>query len=149
MYSAVSIANKYVDLSIKEKLTISNMKLQKLIYIANGVCLAKNDEPLIIEQIEVWPYGPVIRSVYNTYKIFGNSNISPKFFGSFDLGEDLDNKAMLAFQDAWNIGKDISAIKLSNWTHNPDSPWTKAKSENLFTIPDEYMQNYFKKFLEL
>jgi uncharacterized phage-associated protein len=145
MYDAVLIANKFVELSIKENNLLTNMKLQKLVYIANGVSLAVNDEPLIIQQVEVWPYGPVISSVYHTYKGFGNTKI---LLPQPVLGiTDLDNNAKIVFNDAWKIGGDISAIRLSNWTHNRDSPWSRARMEKLEYIPDEYMKEYFTKFL--
>jgi uncharacterized phage-associated protein len=145
MHDAVSIANIFVDMSIKEGNPLTNMKLQKLVYIANGVSLAINDAPLIIEHIEVWPYGPVIPSVYHIYKAFGNSTIKIVY----PLGDipDLEASAKKSVLDAWEIGSKISATRLSNWTHNADSPWTKAKAENKNYIPDEYMRDYFRGFL--
>ncbi len=145
MYDAVSIANLFVDMSIKEDNLLTNMKLQKLIYIANGVSLAVNNEPLIIEHVEVWPYGPVIPSVYHTYKAFGNSSI--KIVYPFGEIAGIDTNAKKAVMDAWEIGSKISATRLSNWTHNEGSPWSKAKAENKDYIPDEYMRDYFRTFL--
>jgi len=147
MHSAVEIADKYVQLAKKENCLFSHMKLQKLIYISNGISLALNDEPLINEHIEAWPYGPVVSSVYHTFKIFGNSNIVTGVFGQYPLNPKLSEKELTAFNDAWQIAKGISAIKLSNWTHNPDSPWSKAKNEGLDIIPDEYMKEFFTRFL--
>ncbi len=147
MHSAVEIANKYIQLAEKEDSLFSHMKLQKLIYIANGIYLATNNEPLISERIEVWPYGPVVADVYRTYKAFGNSNICLDAFGIYPLDVQLTENENKAFIDAWKIAKEVDAVQLSNWTHNQDSPWTKAKAENLTVIPDDYMKDYFKKFL--
>src|ERR1700678_4357511 len=130
MHPAVEIANKYVQLAEKEKSLFTHMKLQKLIYIANGISLALNDEPLISEHVEAWPYGPVISSVYHTYKVFGTSNICLGVFGQYPLDVALSNDETTPFLDAWQIAKSVDAIKLSNWTHNPNSPWSKAKAEN-------------------
>lgn len=77
MYSANQIASVFVNRAIKEKCYLTHMKLQKLIYIANGIHLAlNNNEPLIADPIETWDYGPVIQSVYQNYKMFGSSRIS-------------------------------------------------------------------------
>ncbi len=39
---------------------ISNLKLQKLLYYAQGFHLALYDEPLFPEAIEAWTHGPVL-----------------------------------------------------------------------------------------
>lgn len=148
MYSARLVADKFIDLAIKEKEPITHMKLQKLIYMANGINLALNNEPLIYEHIEVWPYGPVVSSVYQTYKMFGNTEIKVNVFGYSEFMDlTLDEKAKKSLENAWLVAKGVDGIKLSNWTHNADSPWSKAKNEKLDVIPDAYIQEYFKKFL--
>lgn len=145
MYDAIPIANLFVERSIKEDNPITNMKLQKLIYIANGVNLAINNEPLIIERIAVWTYGPVVSSVYHTFKGFGNTKIE---YPALVLNKpNLDDEAKKSITDAWEIAGHVSATQLSNWTHNANSPWTRAKKESLDFIPDEYMQDFFKGFL--
>ncbi|MCA9923916.1 MAG: SocA family protein [Anaerolineales bacterium] len=61
--------------------SISNLKLQKLLYYAQGYCLAKLDKPLFDAPIESWQHGPVVKEVYHTYKTYGNGSIPcPKFF---------------------------------------------------------------------
>ena len=47
------------------------MKIIKLVYIAHGHYLAKNDSPLFTEKVEAWDYGPVIPSLYHEFKIYG------------------------------------------------------------------------------
>lgn len=47
---------------------ISNMKLQKLLYYAQGFALALLDKPLFDEDFEAWAHGPVLRCIYNKYK---------------------------------------------------------------------------------
>ncbi len=147
MRSAIEIANKFVQIAEKENSLFTNMKLQKLIYIANGINLALNNEPLIIEHVEVWPYGPVVSSVYHSYKYFGDSNICFGTFGIFPLYVDLNEEEKKSFDDAWKITKGIDGIKLSNWTHNPGSPWSRAREGNLPYIPDDYMKEFFTGFL--
>lgn len=147
MYNATVIANKFVELSFYEKSYFTHMKLQKLTYIANGISLAINNQPLINEHFEAWPYCPVVSSVYHTYKVFGNTNITINAFKNYNSIINLDEKSNQAFKDAWKIGKTINAIKLSNWTRIKGSPWFLAKSEKLEVVPYRYMQDYFKKFL--
>ena len=147
MYSANQVASAFVDKAIKEKSYLTHMKLQKLIYIANGIHLALNGSPLIFEPIETWDYGPVVQSVYQNYKIFGSSKISVNPFDSWQPQLKLDDKAKKSIEDAWAVGKGVDGIQLSNWTHKEGSPWTKAKNNQLSVIPNDEMESYFKNFI--
>ncbi len=145
MKNALSIANKFVNISASENIPITHMKLQKLVYIANGINLARYGYPLILERVETWPYGPVIATIYNCYKIFGNANIS---YNPIEIpGDELDEHGKSSFDSAWKIAKGFDGIRLSNWTHDPNSPWSKAKEAGLSIIPDNYMQEFFQGFM--
>lgn len=50
---------------------ISNLKLQKLVYYAQGFHLAIYNIPLFHEPIEAWTHGPVIPDLYHEYKQYG------------------------------------------------------------------------------
>lgn len=45
----------------------THLKVQKLLYYAQGWCLARHDKTLFDEDIEAWVHGPVVRSVYDFY----------------------------------------------------------------------------------
>jgi uncharacterized phage-associated protein len=47
---------------------LTNLKLQKLLYYAQGWYLAIHDEALFDERIEAWPRGPVVPPVYGSFK---------------------------------------------------------------------------------
>ena len=47
------------------------MKVQKLVYFAHGWHLGITKKPLINEQVEAWPYGAVIPSLYDYLKQWG------------------------------------------------------------------------------
>lgn len=55
---------------------ISNKKLQKLLYYVDAWSLVHFDSELINENFEAWVHGPVVRTVYQSYKDFGYSPIS-------------------------------------------------------------------------
>ena len=56
---------------------MTNMKLQKMLYYQQGFHLAYFGTPLFEEDIEAWMYGPVVPSVYEKYKGFGQQGIEP------------------------------------------------------------------------
>lgn len=128
---------------------ISNMSLQKLLFIANGLYTAKEGEPLISEPVEVWQYGPVINSVYHEFKGCGNSDIQtmPLLY-SLTPNKELDKTAEQAIDFALKVAENLNAIQLSNWSHQPESPWTKAKENGETVISKELLKDYFKKFIK-
>lgn len=160
-YSSFDIANYFLSRAAGEKTTISNLKLQKMVYIAHGFYLAMTEEPLLNERIEAWPYGPVINDLYHAFKKYGSGVISEPLTIAMELSnmpnfDDISNipkeevyfdeKARKALELTWDSCKNMDGIKLSNWTHIEGSPWKKAMDEGKTFIPDEYIKGYFKKY---
>lgn len=87
-YSPASIANYFLEKMNKlfsPQENINSLKLQALIYIANGwymACYNEKDEtfPLINESFHAWKYNPVCESIYYTFMKFGNNPIPKKCF---------------------------------------------------------------------
>jgi uncharacterized phage-associated protein len=78
MITAHNVARYLLSLDNREEGDLtSNMKLQKLLYYAQGVTLALRNEPLFEERIEAWEHGPVCPPVYGSYKHFRNAPIPP------------------------------------------------------------------------
>ena len=76
MCIAINVA-KYFLLKSNPEIgdTISNLKLQKLLYLAQGFFLAIYGEPLFPEHIEAWTHGPVVPEIYRRFKRFEGSTI--------------------------------------------------------------------------
>ena len=56
---------------------ITNLKLQKLVYYAQGFSLALMDRPLFAEPFEAWQQGPVCPALHDKYQEHHNSSIPP------------------------------------------------------------------------
>lgn len=78
MPSSKSLANFLIDLAQAEGQTLDPMKLQKLVYYAHGWYAGYTGERLINEEVEAWPYGPVIPSLYDEFKRYGSGKIASK-----------------------------------------------------------------------
>lgn len=54
---------------------LTHLKIQKLLYFADGINLALTDEPLFKEKILAWPHGPVVKEVYEKLCVNGRNEI--------------------------------------------------------------------------
>jgi len=150
-YKATSVAIYFLRLGKRDEVSISHMKLQKLIYFAHGWCLAICGQPLIKERVEAWRYGPVIDSVYQMFRSFGADPItSPSKTSDRDYKElQKDNFTTSLLERVWEVYSEYDAYKLSAMTHLRGSPWTEtrrcARQENKINgvIDDELMRKYF------
>ena len=77
MLSASRVARCFLYLSGRQtECDITPLKLQKLLYYAEGLSLALRGKSLFGEPILAWQYGPVVREVYNTYEYAGRNSIT-------------------------------------------------------------------------
>ena len=109
---------------------ISNLKLQKLLYYAQGIHLAKYDEPLFEDEIVHWQLGPVVRSVYEEYKIHGTQALPiPETVKNISNFSNIHKDSIRLTYN--NYGK-YSAWVLSQKTHQED-PWKNTSQDEIIT----------------
>ena len=118
---------------------ISNLKLQKLLYYAQGCFLAATDSPLFDDHIVAWQHGPVVESVYHKYKENGAKGIPFDEDFDFALFSEAENNLLTEVYDVFG---QYSAWKLRNMTHN-ESPWIETPQSAV--IPVEKIKSYFKE----
>lgn len=68
MLSALVVSMFFIYLLQDEDNGLSNMKLNKLLYYAQGYHLRRHSCPLFSEDIQACDYGPVVPVVYKHYK---------------------------------------------------------------------------------
>lgn len=120
---------------------ISNLKLQKLVYYAQGFHLAMHGSPLFNEEILAWEHGPVVESLYHIYKDFGSSAIPvPENFND----EVLTTQEKELLKEVFEVYGQFSAWKLRNMTHS-EQPWIETKRNH--PISNEVMAAYFKGYI--
>ena len=121
---------------------ISNLKLQKLLYYAQGMHLAKYDEALFEDEIVRWQHGPVVISVYEKYKKYDSLALplpkEVKNASKFSKAH-IDSIAM-----TYNHFGQYSAWVLSQKTHE-EGPWKDTVHNEIIT--KEVMKTFFKKKL--
>ncbi len=117
---------------------ISNLKLQKLIYYAQGFHIAIYDKPLFDEPIIKWEHGPVIESLYQEYKKYGSGAIPVPNSVDYSMFSD-EQKDLL--KEIFEVYGQFSAWKLRCMTHE-EPPWKQTPLNG--TIDPAIMRTYFK-----
>ena len=111
-------------MNAEEEPCISNMVLNKLLYFAQGHCLAETGKPLFNDDFEAWEYGPVIPKIYHKYKICGKNNIL-----SNDYVEEesiLNDEQLDLLERVLEKYSMYSPTKLVYMTHEQGTPWANV-----------------------
>ena len=142
-YSAFDIADYFFWKAQEDNQELlSNMKLQKLVYYAQGLHLALNDTPLFKERIEAWTYGPVVASLYHAHKHHGTGGIpSNKDFDPLSI----DENTRKFLDEIFDVFGQFSAVRLMEIAHD-DQCWKDAGVGK--EITSESMKECLKKYLK-
>lgn len=117
---------------------ITNLKIQKLLYYAQGAHLAIHGKPLFDQQIEAWTHGPVVPDVYHELKAFGSSSIQVE--GMCEAFDRLDEQEQSVVNEVYDVYGQYSAWKLRDMTHQ-EPPW--VDTENGKVIGLDSMKQFF------
>jgi uncharacterized phage-associated protein len=150
-FSAKAVANEFLELAKAENRQLTPMGVIKLTYLAHGWYLALAGEPLLDENVEAWRFGPVIPSLYHEFKEFGNgpitrpASISPIWNRPAALTGEGSAYAKRVIKRVWDVYKHLTAVQLSNLTHEPNSPWTQTPNKEIHgtDIPNTVIREYF------
>lgn len=147
MSSAESAANAFLDLARRDEKSLTNMQLQKLVYIAHGYSLAKLRQPLFYNNIHAFEWGPVIPNLYKTLKQYGAGEIT-NYISTLEPPIAEDGEEMEIIREVWQDYKEFSGVELSNLTHRKGTPWSETWRTNQYgVIPDELIAEYYRQDL--
>lgn len=141
-YSALQIAEWFLNynrmqMNEEDAEYITNLKLQKLLYYAQGCYLALTDNPLFKEDILAWEHGPVVNEVYQKYKINGARGIQydEKFC------ENIDEQTQNILKQVYEVFGSYSAWALRNKTRQ-EAPWQNTIRNDIIDLG--LIKKYFK-----
>ncbi len=137
-YNATDIANFLVFLMSDSQEDLTNMKLNKILYYAQGHYLQKTGKPLFDDKIEAWTHGPVVKSVYQEYKEYSDNPISKYNEDRLDV---IDDEIKSYLVDVARVYGRYTAATLRNMTHKPKSPWAGTREGAEISI--ESIRQYF------
>ena len=119
-YNAIDIAKKIVcRTDVEHGDSMTNLKLQKLLYYMQGFHLAFFGTPFFEDSIEAWTYGPVVPVVFQEFKKYKKRDINPENYKD-SLVLTADEQQM--FDMVYLEYNKFSAVALMNMTHT-EGPW--------------------------
>lgn len=141
MLSAMEAANFFVTIFKDTDDGITNLKLQKLLYYAQGTSYQRFGTPLFDDEIEAWENGPVVNVVYQKYKRFSNQPIRESEEISVAA-----NIEQLLIDVAREYGK-YATWTLVDMTHKDGTPWKDyyIEGESHVIIPKKAINKYFRE----
>jgi uncharacterized phage-associated protein len=159
--SAIAVANWLITKNLDDRSNLTHLKLQKLLYFAQGLHLAYSGSPLFDDPIEAWRHGPVVRSIYNA---LGGQEKYDEItepikgvvvkdgmctWGTPEIQSVTTAEFMESF---WPVYSKATPWGLVKTSHAKGGPWdqimSSAEGEALYnnpTIPVEIIKNYFEK----
>jgi uncharacterized phage-associated protein len=150
--SALTVADYFIDKANKEKIIITNKKLQKLVYYAQAWSLVLRNKKLFDEKIEAWVHGPAIKSIYAKYKTFGFLSIKREIDES--VIKNISKNTQKLLDEVWSVYGNFDADYLEMLTHS-ETPWKEAReglqgSENSKNeITPKSMKTFYAQKLEM
>ena len=125
----------------KEREGITNLKLQKVLYLAQAYYLSKLDRPLFVDDIEAWGYGPVIPVIYRKYKSYKSNPIICEEDKSILEKKDKEN-----IKKIWDAFGGYSASRLVDIVH-AHTPWKEASISTNKVISHKAIKDYYVPLL--
>lgn len=140
MVSVQALCNTILKKSFDEGVRVTPMKLQKLLYFIYRSYLQKFGQSLFSEDFLAWQYGPVLRSVYDEFKVYGANPIT-KFAKTatgdvFVINECASEAVTECINEVWSKYRYKTGIELSNITHKSGGAWIKAYANDYPALKD-------------
>jgi|ERR1043165_84820 uncharacterized phage-associated protein len=125
MPSAEAVARYFLWLAGREpgEEPVTHLRLQKLLYYAQGWALGSRGTALFESALEAWPHGPVVRDVYGQFARHERDPI-PSEEGRDDENLSARDKGLVEW--VWGHYGKHSASELWRMTH-AEPPWLQAR----------------------
>ncbi|MEM6851220.1 MAG: type II toxin-antitoxin system antitoxin SocA domain-containing protein [Pseudomonadota bacterium] len=127
--------------------SVSNLELQKIVYLAHMTHLGRTSERLVDTAFEAWDFGPVSPELYHRVKRFGEKPVKDVFFGAGTLSDDVALKSVRETCDQF-LGR--RASELVAITHWDSGAWAKnyVAGKRGVRIPDTDILSEYAAWIE-
>ena len=142
-----AVANEFIRLAQEQDKQLTNMQLQKLVFIAQGYFLAIHNELLHYHNAHAWQWGPVIPKLYKSLQKYG-SNIVTEMLDSEDQIISGSREAEIIKAVFENYGH-YTGGQLSTLTHRPRTPWSETWERKKFDVIDpQIIKKHYQNLIE-
>ena len=128
-YDVRSIANWCIARAKREKVTVTKMWLNKIVYFIYERALIDIKVLLTPARLEAWEYGPVFREIYLSFPkkfdftYYQRYNVKKR--QSEEARDEFECEDLRIFDQVWLEFGHLTASKLTNISHKPGSPWSR------------------------
>lgn len=134
----VSLRND--DKKIGRNHSLSNLKMQGLLYYCQGNYYHLHDEPLFEDDFIAWPYGPTIPKVFAHFSRYGQNDIAEHE----DNYSNLNKQEMDSIKTIWKrFSKEYSFTLVD--IMQSETPWIIGVNEKGNKISKDSIRFYFRK----
>lgn len=157
-YLPAAIANLVLDWADRRGMPITPLKLQKLLYFVHADYLLETSRPFLGETFEAWTFGPVLPSVYRSFREFSGKPIrgrayvfNPVTCSPGPPSTDLADEDREHLRRCLQVYGEVEAHVLSERTHVAGGPWHAAlrqfERQASFNraIPDELIRAHHRR----
>jgi len=143
-----AVANEFIRIAQEQGKQLTNMQLQKLVFLAQGYSLAILDEPLYFHNTHAWQWGPVIPKLYKSLQKYGSNFVTEPLKTDDLITKDSPGADII--KAVWDEYGHYSGGQLSNLTHRPNTPWYETWAREKFAVIDnDLIANYYKRLVEI
>ncbi|MED3536220.1 type II toxin-antitoxin system antitoxin SocA domain-containing protein [Bacillus toyonensis] len=140
-----NVAKYFIHLSEESTpYAITPLKLQKLLYYAQGFHLRDTGYPLFNDNLLAWAHGPVVRDIYDDYRHLGYFTIKSEPF--YITNHELTNEEIETIENVWEEYGHLDGKLLEELTHQED-PWLFTHRNEVIDI--DLIREYFANQLIL
>ena len=115
--SAFDVADYFIANADQDE-GITNLKLQKLCSYAQAFFLALHGRRLFESPLEAWPHGPVIKKLYNLYRIHGKDKLSTDVQPGKESRRPFTPEQLFVLETVNDYYGRYAASPLRNMSHN-------------------------------
>lgn len=141
-YDSRHVANVIIDTANEMGREVSIMRLLKLAYMAHGWNLALHKEPLVNDYVQAWRYGPVIPSIYFSFRPHGIYNL-PRI--ELPHEPETEDYVHILIRRVHITYENMNDARLSRLTHIEGGPWHTCYKPGIhgIIIPNELIEEHF------
>lgn len=158
--NALAVANYLVEIANSDSSPLKLLGLMKRVYIVHGFCLAIYGKSILdkrFDKVEAWKYGPVIPSVYHSFKHYKDTSIT-----NLETVLELGANNEIRFETPTLNDVDIQSVcgmvmkRYANFsdseivalTHKEGTPWSICYIEGMNApIPDQITELHYQKIV--